>query len=86
MNSSPQPCRYKLFGGSLCYQCITLCGAGQEKYTYDDVPNYSAPTTMRFSVDEAIPVVDDENYETQEEEEHRLSGLERNDLSVEPID
>ena len=42
-------------------------------FSYDNVPNYSAPVTVSYSVDEVITVIDDDLLETQEEEEERLS-------------
>ena len=42
-------------------------------FSYDNVPNYSAPVTVSYSVNEVITVMDDDLLETQEEEEERLS-------------
>ncbi|WP_257266505.1 M14 family zinc carboxypeptidase, partial [Endozoicomonas sp. ONNA2] len=42
-------------------------------FSYDNVPNYSIPATVLFSLDEVITLVDDDIPETQEEEEERLS-------------
>ncbi|WP_051786010.1 M14 family zinc carboxypeptidase [Endozoicomonas numazuensis] len=77
----------KLYGGQDEYTYDDFGNPNIPKYytvfSYDNVPNFSAPTTVMFSVDEVIPVVEEDHYETQEEEEFRLDGLE---LNVEPID
>ncbi len=79
----------KLYGGKDEYTYDDFGNANIPKYytvfSYDNVPNFSSPTSVMFSVDEVIPV-EEEEFETQEEEEHRLSGLERSELTVEPID
>ena len=42
-------------------------------FSYDNVPNYSAPITVLFSGGEVISVMEDDIPETQEEEEERRS-------------
>ena len=80
----------KLYGGQDEYTYDDFGNPNIPKYysvfSYDNVPNYSAPSTLMFSVEEVIPVLEDEVYETQEEEEYRLSGLEQSELTIEPLD
>ncbi len=41
-------------------------------FTYDNVPNYSVPSSLKFSMKEVVMVNEEELIETQEEEEARL--------------
>ncbi|GGA72372.1 hypothetical protein GCM10011369_12680 [Neiella marina] len=65
----------KLYGGKDNYTYDSFGNANIAKYysvfSYDDVPNYSQPASMMFSVDEVIHI-DEDVIETQEEEEERL--------------
>ena len=78
----------KLYGGPDEYTYDDFGNPNLPKYysvfSYDNVPNHSAPASLMFTIDEVIPVVDEELYETQEEEEERLSKEEHTALDVEP--
>ena len=67
----------KLYGGPDEYTFDDFGNQNIPKYyavfSYDNVPNYSTPSTVLFSIDEVISLLDDEMPETQEEEEDRLS-------------
>lgn len=67
----------KLYGGPDEYTYDDFGNPNIPKYyavfSYDNVPNHSAPATLMFSLDEVVPIVEDELLETQEEEEERLS-------------
>ncbi|MBW8192811.1 fibronectin type III domain-containing protein [Neiella marina] len=75
----------KLYGGKDGYTYDSFGNANIPKYysvfSYDDVPNYSQPASMMFSVDEVIHIEEDV-IETQEEEEERLQ---REDEVPEPV-
>ncbi len=66
----------KLYGGPDEYTYDDFGNPNIPKYysvfSYDDVPNHSVPSTLMFSIDEVVPLVEDEFPETQEEEEERL--------------
>lgn len=72
----------KLYGGRDEYTFDDFGNPNIPKYysvfSYDNVPNHSPPSTLKFTIDEVIPVNEDEWFETQEEEEERLrkEGLE----------
>ncbi|WP_330925710.1 M14 family zinc carboxypeptidase [Candidatus Sororendozoicomonas aggregata] len=53
-------------------------------FSYDNVPNYSVPSSLMFSIDEVLPVVEEDMLETQEEEEQRQQGQLYSE--IEPID
>ena len=67
----------KLYGGPDEYTYDDFGNPNLPKYysifSYDNVPNHSTPSTLKFTIDEVIPVVMEEEFETQEEEEERLS-------------
>lgn len=67
----------KLYGGSDEYTFDDFGNPNISKYytvfSYDNVPNYSLPCTVKFSHDEVVTVIEDDYFETQEDEEERLS-------------
>ena len=67
----------KLYGGRDEYTYDDFGNANIPKYysvfSYDNVPNHSAPSTVKFTIDEVVPILEDDCFETQEEEEERLS-------------
>ncbi|MCW7556183.1 M14 family zinc carboxypeptidase [Endozoicomonas gorgoniicola] len=76
----------KLYGGKDEYTLDDFGNPNIAKYysvfSYDNVPNYSAPATVLFSLNEVIPVLEDEDYETQEDEEERLSRSEESEEAL----
>ncbi|MDD7804501.1 MAG: M14 family metallopeptidase [Endozoicomonas sp. (ex Botrylloides leachii)] len=76
----------KLYGGPDEYTYDDFGNPNIEKYysifSYDNVPNYSAPSSLKFSIDERLPLIEDEVLETQEEEEERLSREESQNHEV----
>ena len=66
----------KLYGGPDEYTYDDFGNPNIPKYysifSYDNVPNHSVPSSLKFSIDEVLPLVEDEELETQEEEEERL--------------
>ena len=70
----------KLYGGRDEYTLDDFGNPNIAKYysvfSYDNVPNYSTPATVLFSHNEVISIVE-EDFETQEDEEERLSQKER---------
>lgn len=75
----------KLYGGQDEYTLDDFGNPNIAKYysvfSYDNVPNYSAPATVLFSHNEVIPVSEEE-FETQEDEEERLSHREKEDEAL----
>ena len=67
----------KLYGGRDEYTFDNFGNPNIAKYyavfSYDNVPNYSTPATVKFSLDEIISVLEEDFFETQEDEEERLS-------------
>lgn len=67
----------KLYGGRDEYTFDDFGNPNIPKYyaifSYDNVPNYATPATVKFSLDEVISVLEDDFFETQEDEEERLS-------------
>lgn len=62
----------KLYGGKDEYTYDSFGNPNIPKYysifSYDDVPNYSAPSTLYYTSQETIPIVEEE-YEIQDEDE-----------------
>ena len=67
----------KLYGGKDEYTYDSFGNPNISKYysvfSYDNVPNHSVPSSLKFTIDEVLPIMEDECFETQEEEEDRLS-------------
>lgn len=62
----------KLYGGKDEYTYDSFGNPNIPKYysifSYDDVPNYSAPNTLYYSTTEVIPIIEEE-YEEQDEDD-----------------
>ena len=77
----------KLYGGPDEYTYDDFGNPNIPKYysvfSYDNVPNHSAPTALKFSLDNVVSVIEYDEVETQEEEEERLS---REEVAEPPLE
>ncbi|PJE80218.1 Carboxypeptidase T [invertebrate metagenome] len=78
----------KLYAGRDEYTYDDFGNANIPKYysvfSYDNVPNYSVPSTLLFTANNTMPLTEEEIFETQEEEEQRLQH--KSIINLEPID